>query len=340
MAHLLSSALQLLQGAAASSKLSRALQVLGAAFVALELLRATRVAGRYLLPRSSAYHLKARYAKAGSWAVVTGASDGIGRALALELAVIGFNVCVIARTKSKLEDVVRDIAATNPAVQARSVSFDFGTSSDEAYNELLAQLDQLDIAVLVNNVGISHQNAELFEEPAIAEDLKLLTVNCEPMIRLCKYIIPKLKAKKCGAIVNLSSMSAVVTAVPFLATYAGTKAFNQTFSMSLAYELQPFNVDVLTVSPGMVSTGMTQGSAARRPRVNFGMVDSAVMARDTLSQLGRVLATAGHHNHDLQTSIASSLPLWHVGPATYKLFKKLSDSRKRKAAAAASQEQA
>ncbi|CUF35323.1 short chain dehydrogenase, putative [Bodo saltans] len=334
MAQLASSAMQVLKSVIVSPKLSRAFQILGAAFVALEIFRATRVAGRYLLPRSSAGHLKAKYAKAGSWAVVTGASDGIGRALALELAAIGFNVCVIARTQSKLDEVVGEITTKNPTVQAKALSFDFGTTSNEAYADLFAQLDALEIAVLVNNVGISHTNAELFEDPSVADDLKLLTVNCEPMIRLCKYIVPKLKAKRSGAIVNLSSLSAVVTAVPYLATYAGTKAFNQTFSTSLAYELQPFGVDVLTVTPGMVSTGMTQGSAARRPRVNFGMVDSAVMARDTLAQLGRVISTAGHHNHDLQTSIVSSLPLWYVGPSTYKLFKKISDARKRKAAAA------
>lgn len=320
---------------AVSPRISRFLQLLGAAFLTYELFRATKVAARFLLPRPRAFSLKAKYAAAGDWAVVTGASDGIGRALALELARCGFNVCVIARSQSKLDEVVQEITSENPVSRAISIVFDFSTDSDDAYDALFRKLDALDIAVLVNNVGISHQNAELFEEPDVRDDLRILAVNCAPMIRLCKYVLPTMKHAGSGGIVNISSLSAVATAVPYLATYAGTKAFNHSFSTSLAYELQPYGVDVLTVTPGMVSTSMTQGSAARKPRVSFSMVDAHDMARDTLNRLGKVLNTAGHRNHDLQCSIVSSLPTWHVGPSTFKLFKKLSDSRKRKAAAAA-----
>jgi 17beta-estradiol 17-dehydrogenase / very-long-chain 3-oxoacyl-CoA reductase len=272
-------------------------------------------------------HLRQLYSGAGAWAVVTGGSDGIGRALALQLATAGFNVCVIARTQSKLDEVVEEIQLSGR--KGLAIAFDFSTCQQDAYDALFRQLDTLDISILVNNVGMSHLNGELYEVPPMADELKLLLVNCLPMLELCKYMVPKLKAKRCGAIVNLSSLSAVVRTVPYLATYAGTKSFNQTFSDSLAFELQPFGVDVLTVTPGFVSTGMTQGSGHRRPRTNFQMVDVNEMAKDTLSVLGRRQATAGHRYHQVLQEVYDLVPRWVLGRVSYQTMKAKSELRKK-----------
>ena len=102
----------------------KAVGVAAVGYCMLQVLRA--------LPLRRSLDLKATYGKFGSWAVVTGASDGIGRALAVELARRGFNVVAVARTKSKLDDVVAEICSVNPKIRGEAVVFDFASTNEAA----------------------------------------------------------------------------------------------------------------------------------------------------------------------------------------------------------------
>ena len=93
-------------------------------------------AHQYFLLRTSL----TKYKKGGSWAVVTGASDGIGKAMSIELGKRGFNVCLISRTKSKLDEVASTIATGS--VQTRTIAFDFSKAGDAEYQKLFKELDQ------------------------------------------------------------------------------------------------------------------------------------------------------------------------------------------------------
>ncbi|KAG5468090.1 hypothetical protein LSCM1_02059 [Leishmania martiniquensis] len=254
-------------------------------------------------------NMKRRYAAAGDWAVVTGATEGIGYAMALDLGRRGFNVCVIARTLSKLEGVVEELKQLG--VQGKAISFDFASATPEQYNEMFAELDKIGIAVLVNNVGVNYTYTNYFDEVDLETDLRLIKVNCESCVRMTKYVVPKMKEKRCGAIVMLSSVSAV-TPAPFLCTYAGTKAFNLSFGAGLYYELKEFGIDVLAVSPNTVVSKMTQGLSSRKPRENFLMVNADSMAHQTLNKLGSVPQTPGHRNHAVLEAIAKALPTDYV----------------------------
>ena len=228
--------------------------------------------------------------------------------IAIELAKRGFNVIVVARTKSKLDVVAAEIESYGR--QALAVPFDFSFATSDSYADLYSHLPMEDISVVVNNVGMAFGDAHVVGDAAdtIEEHSRVINVNCEPMVRLSYEFASRLKAKRCGAIVNLSSLSAVVGVVPYLATYAGTKAFNKVFSDSLRAELQEFGVDVLTVTPGFVATSMVQGNSAHRPRTNFSIVNVDHMAKDTVDAIGRRNSTAGHRNHILAQWLYEKLP--------------------------------
>ncbi|RNF05605.1 short-chain dehydrogenase [Trypanosoma rangeli] len=249
--------------------------------------------------------LKRRYAKAGDWAIVTGATEGIGYAMTMELARRGFNVCVIARTQSSLDEVVAE--AKKKGVKGKAVAFDFAAADATAYKRLFAELDSLEVAVLVNNVGVNYPYANYFDEAEVEDDTRMLKVNCEASLRMTRFVVPRMKAKRSGGIVMLASVSAI-TPAPMLAVYAGTKAFSISFGQGLAYELKSFGIDVLVATPSFVVSKMTQGVSTRKPRESFMMVNAAAMARQTLNKLGIVTRTSGHLNHALVELITKALP--------------------------------
>lgn len=272
-------------------------------------------------------NMKRRYGKAGDWAVVTGASEGIGHAMAIDLGRRGFNVCVIARTQSKLDSVVEELKQIG--VQGKAISFDFAAATPQQYDAMFAELNNLEIAVLVNNVGVNYAYTNYFDEVDLETDLRLLKVNCEATVRMTKYVVPKMKTKRCGAIVMLGSVSAVSPA-PLLCTYAGTKAFNLSFGSGLHYELKDFGIDVLAVSPNMVVSKMTQGLSSRKPRETFLMVNADKMAHQTLDKLGSVPQTPGHSNHAVLEAIAKALPVDFVSNKILEAHKSIKRKAERK----------
>lgn len=242
-----------------------------------------------------------KYRKHGGWAVITGASDGIGKAMSVELSKRGFNVCLISRTKSKLDEVATAITEKSK-VQTKTIAFDFSNATDADYARLFKELDQIPIGVLVNNVGINYDFPQDIDEADVSLDVSLVKVNIESQIRMTKYVVPRMKEKRIGAILNLSSLSCTI-ATPMLATYAGTKSFNLAFSESLSVELKPFGIDVTAVTPGFVCSNMTG-----RKRASFDCPAAAAMARQTLAQLGGTTVTWGHRHHGIIGNVLTSLP--------------------------------
>ena len=243
-----------------------------------------------------------RYAKAGKWAVVTGASDGIGKGFAVELAKKGFSIVLISRTKSKLDDVAAECEKKGKNCETKVITFDFSTATAADYKKLGNQLNGMEIGLLVNNVGINYEHPRWYDEVDIEEDLSILKVNCESQLQMTKFVLPHMKAKKCGGIISLSSYS-VVSQAGLLSTYAATKAFNKTFSEAMATELKRFNIDCLAITPNMVISNMS-----KIRRESFSIVNPNAMARQALAKLGACTTNSGHWHHSILEYITTLLP--------------------------------
>ncbi len=189
---------------------------------------------------------------AGRYALVTGASSGIGFWYAHYLAQRGYNIVAVSNQKEQLYSVA-DLLTENFGVATYPIYMDL--ASEKAALELYNKVKAFDINIemLVNNAGIF----ELNTLSAISSDKIDLFINLHvrTLTHICKLFGEDMKARKKGYIINMSSLSAF-TPLPCIAMYVATKSFINSFSQSLRYELKPFGVHVTSVCPGGIATGL------------------------------------------------------------------------------------
>jgi len=178
-----------------------------------------------------------------SYAVVTGASKGIGREIAILLAKKGYKLLLIARSATELKQLAEEL-------QNDSLYFAIDLSETGAAKRVAEFCNKLPVSVLVNNAGYGLWGN--FEEGSIEQQLNMLQVNINAVIELTHYLLPQLKQQS-SYILNVSS-TAAYQAVPTLAVYAASKAFILSFSRALRVELKG-SVAVSCLCPGPTDTG-------------------------------------------------------------------------------------
>jgi short-subunit dehydrogenase len=171
--------------------------------------------------------LRERY---GPWAVVTGASDGIGREFATRLAEAGVNLILVARRKGTLEEVANRLARDH-GVQVETMPIDLGTPS--GVDELVARTQNRDVGLLVASAGFGTSGP--FVDGAPDEELRMIDVNCRAVAALSHAFGRRFVARRRGGIVLMSSLVAF-QGVPRAANYAATKAYVQSFAEALRLE--------------------------------------------------------------------------------------------------------
>jgi 17beta-estradiol 17-dehydrogenase / very-long-chain 3-oxoacyl-CoA reductase len=244
--------------------------------------------------------LLSRYGQ-GSWVVVTGASDGIGLGFAVEFARLGFNVCLISRTRSKLESAEAVVQAANAAVKTRIVVADFRSSGEQQFwDELALQICDIDVSVLVNNVGINRTEQFDTIDPTFLRDI--VAVNCTSQLLMTRLLINSmLKRPLNSAIVSISSVAGLRPLL-YLSPYCATKAFNDFFSRALQLEVG-HKIDVLSLRAGYVVSNMSQ------LKESGGFVlDRYECARGCIEKLGFVSETYGHVAHAVYGRSFIALP--------------------------------
>ncbi|XP_021713340.1 very-long-chain 3-oxoacyl-CoA reductase isoform X1 [Aedes aegypti] len=193
----------------------------------------------------------------GSWALVTGATDGIGKAYAKALAKKGLNVVLVSRTQSKLENVAKEIEEESK-VSTKIIVADFA-SGPEIYETIAKQTAGMEIGVLINNVAMCYTSPERFLQLPNQEKFinDLVSCNIFSVTRMCGLFLPRMAERRKGVIINISSVSSVIPS-PMLTIYAATKAFVTKFSDDLATEYGKQGVLVQSILPGPVATNMSQ----------------------------------------------------------------------------------
>src|SRR5690606_24680477 len=185
----------------------------------------------------------------GEWALVTGATSGLGRELAFCLASCGLNLLVCSRKQKNLERLQKEITAQH-ATEVRIYPADLST--EEGLSRLIRETRSLDIGLLVAAAG--YGSSGLFYENKLYTERNMLLVNCEAPLILCHHFSERFVERKRGGILLFSSIVAF-QGVPLSAHYAATKAYIQSLAEGLVSELKPLGVDVLAVSPGPVHSG-------------------------------------------------------------------------------------
>jgi short-subunit dehydrogenase len=213
-------------------------------------------------------------ARYGPWAVVAGASEGLGAAFARELAGRGLNLVLLARRKDALDEL-----AASLDVDVRAVAMDLARPDlAVAVGGVLADLD---VGLLVYNAAYAPIGA--FADVPLADKLRAVDVNCRGPVTLADAVAPRLRRRGRGGIVLMSSLTAFFGS-PRLATYGATKAFNLALGEALWAELRPDGVDVLVCCAGATRTpGFERQTGGDGPRA---MTAEAVVA-EALAALGR-----------------------------------------------------
>lgn len=188
----------------------------------------------------------------GEWAIVTGASSGIGLELAHQLADAGFNLILNARNAERLIQL-EETLKVKYGIQIKSVAADVLTP--EGIAAVIQAAQHENTGLLINNAGFG--TSGLFTDSSLPIEINMLRVNCEAVVALSHHFAQRFQQQGRGGIIFLSSLVAF-QGVPFAASYAASKAFIQSFAEALAVELKPAGVSILAAAPGPVESGFGQ----------------------------------------------------------------------------------
>jgi short-subunit dehydrogenase len=232
--------------------------------------------------------LRQRY---GPWALIAGASDGIGEAFARQLAAAGLNLLLLARRAERLDALATELARTH-AIETRTIVADL--TAPDALERIRAHSDALEIGLLICNAGATHGAAHFLDKD-IDTALALVELNCRTPLRLAHHFGTRMRERGRGGILLLSSLSSLCGASN-TTVYNATKSFDLILAEGLWHELQPHGVDAMCLIVGATRTPSMLESCpafADYPAI----MDPAHVAAEGLAFLGRgPVCVAGEHN--------------------------------------------
>ncbi|XP_042496768.1 very-long-chain 3-oxoacyl-CoA reductase 1-like [Macadamia integrifolia] len=242
--------------------------------------------------------------KYGSWALVTGPTDGIGKSLAFELARKHLNLVLVGRNPKKLKDVSDAIKARYGGTQIRNVVIDLAGNLSEGVERIGKAIEGLDVGVLVNCAGVAYPYARFFHEvdKELLEDM--IQVNVEAINRIIKVVLPGMIQRKRGAIVNIGSGSVTATpSYPLVSVYAATKAYVHHFSRCLHVDCKLHGIDVQCQVPLLVATKMS-----KIRRTNLFTPSPEEYSKASLRWIGYDHTCVPYWPHSIQTAVIHALP--------------------------------
>jgi short-subunit dehydrogenase len=219
--------------------------------------------------------------KYGPWALVTGASSGIGKAISTQLASKGINIVAVARSESNLQTLKTELEVKYD-VKVKVIAEDLLKS--ETYQLINEQTKDLDIGLLIANAGV--ENNGLFSDNDIKNEEQLIAINVTGPMKLSHEFSQRFAKRGGGGIVLVSSLFGY-QGIPLVANYSATKAYILTLGEALNVELKPKGIDVTVLSPGLTKTPMSQNMAINFNKMPITSHSPEYVAQIALSALGR-----------------------------------------------------
>ena len=217
--------------------------------------------------------------KYGSWVLITGASSGIGKEYAKQLAAKQLNIILVARRQERLEALAKEL---NSAYQIETKVIIADLATDDGIQHVIDGTSDLEVGLLINNAGV--EDSGHFIKTPIKQAIEALSLNCKAPLVLSHHFAKKMVDQKRGGIIFMSSLVAF-QGTPYIANYAATKAYDLILSESLAAELQPYNIDVLSVNSGFAETELSQDFDFKG--IPISPIPAHVVATAGLKSLGK-----------------------------------------------------
>ena len=240
----------------------------------------------------------------GRWAIITGASSGIGKALALEFAAGGFNVVLTGRNEQALARVAQECGSRS-GVRTQIIPAELSStpSTDQLIAAIRAQPRRYE--VLVNNAGFGINGD--FSNTDITGEIDLLNVQLTAALRLTTAVLPDMITRRSGRILNVGSVYCYAP-VPFQSVYSACKAFLLSFSAAIRNELAGTGVSVTVFCPGITQTEFRSRAGIAEKKKSSGMTaeDAARIAYQETMR-GRAVVIPGAANR-LFVLLAKLLP--------------------------------
>src|SRR6266404_1429617 len=205
--------------------------------------------------------------------LITGASSGIGEVFARKLAARGNNLLLVARSEDKLINLCNELGRSK-SIRAQYVALDLSERDAPARLFAEAQNRGLEIDFLINNAGFGSMGE--FTKLDLDHGLNMINLNVRSLVELTHRFLVPMRERKSGSIINVAS-TAGFQPVPFMATYAATKAFVLSFSEALWEENRPYGIRVMALCPGVTDTNFFAASRMERPPARISQTPEEVV---------------------------------------------------------------
>ncbi len=220
---------------------------------------------------------------AETYALITGASSGIGECFAHALAARKRNLVLVARSKEKLEALAQQLSSQR-GVKAVALASDLSVPGAAASLAEKLRDERIDVDLLINNAGFGGRG-EFWDLP-LDRQAEMMRLNVQAVVALTHLLMPAMIERRAGAVVNVSS-TASFQPVPYTAVYAASKAFVTSFSMSLAEEVRPYGIRVVTLCPGGTRTNFFVAGHYRKRTLPGGLQAPEEVVAAALTALDR-----------------------------------------------------
>lgn len=246
----------------------------------------------------------------GKWVVVTGATAGIGKQYALQLAEKGFNIVLISRTMSKLQAVAKAIEEEY-GVKTKVLAHDFSNYREDEYQDIEKELRDLDIGILVNNVGMAHSSIVKFSERPIEQITNTIYTDVFADVRMTHMVLKGMVERGRGLVVHIAAGAVYIDnfVVP---VYSASKVFLTKLVTGLKCEY-PGVIDHQVVVPFGVATDIV-GAGQMDAHLGMFVLTAKDYVKKAIATMGVLDYVHGCMAHELQGFVCQMLPSWIISP--------------------------